>query len=174
MVIDNIIARKDSVIVEGVHLTVDTIKIIMKKYKYTFPFLIYIEKEEKHKERFAIRSKQMTLDARYNKYIQHFEYIRTIQSYLKKKADQFLLPKIENTNIDKSIGMIQETILRSFKDIYTNDISNYNTENDNLSNFFNNFSKLSKTLLSSKEANILISQKPNKNFLLEFLDFFQV
>lgn len=166
-IIGNILQRQDSVIIEGVHLTVEIIKEIMKKYKYTFPFFVYIEKAEKHKERFAVRSKLMTLDARFNKYVENFENIRTIQTYLKKKADQFLVPKIDNTNIDKSIGMIQETILRSFKDIYTNNVPNYDEENENLSNYFNNFSKLSKTLLSSKEANILISQKANKNFLLE-------
>jgi 2-phosphoglycerate kinase len=166
-VIDNMIDRQESLIIEGVHLTDDIIKRIMKKHKYTFPFLIYIEKEEKHKERFAVRSRLMTLDAKFNKYVEYFQNIRAIQSYLVKKADNFLLPKIDNTNVDKSIGMIQETILRSFKDIHTNSISNYDEVNDNLSNYFNNFSKLKKTLLSSKEANILISQKVNKQFLLE-------
>jgi 2-phosphoglycerate kinase len=166
-VIENILRRQESVIIEGVHLTVDNIKAIMKMHKYTFPFLVYIEKAQKHKERFAVRSRLMTLDARYNKYVEHFEYIRTIQSYLVKKSDRLLLPKIDNTNVDKSIGMIQETILRSFKDIYQNNISNYDESNDMLSNYFNNFSKLSKNLLSSKEAGVLISQKVNKNFLFE-------
>lgn len=166
-VIENILRRQESVIIEGVHLTIDNIKTIMKMHKYTFPFLVYIEKAEKHKERFAVRSRMMTLDARYNKYVEHFEYIRIIQSYLVKKSDRLLLPKVDNTNVDKSIGMIQETILRSFKDIYNNNISNYDESNDMLSNYFNNFSKLSKNLLSSKEAGVLISQKVNKNFLFE-------
>jgi len=166
-VIQNVIERQESIIIEGVHLTNDIVKIILQKYRYTFPFLIYIEKEEKHKERFAIRSRLMTLDAKYNKYVENFLSIRTIQNYLVKKADSILLPKIDNTNVDKSIGMIQETILRSFKDIHTNNIFNYDEKNNNLSNYFNNFSKLKKTMLSSKEANILISQKVNKEFLLE-------
>lgn len=166
-VIENILNRQESVIIEGVHLTIDLMKSIVKKHKFTFPFLVYIDKSEKHKERFAVRSKQMTLDARYNKYVEHFEHIRTIQTYLIKKADRYLLPKIDNTNVDKSITMIQETILRSFKDIYTNNVLNFNEENDNFANYFNNFSKLSNNLLSSKEANVLISQKVNKTFLME-------
>jgi 2-phosphoglycerate kinase len=166
-VIENILQRQESLIIEGVHLTVDFIKNVMKKHKFTFPFLLFIDKAEKHKERFAVRSKLMTLDPKYNKYVEHFDHIRTIQNFLVKKAERFLLPRIDNTNIDKSIGMIQETILRSFKDIYTNNLNNYDDANDNMSNYFNNFSKLKKTLLSSKEANILISQKVNKNFLLE-------
>jgi 2-phosphoglycerate kinase len=166
-VIQNILLRQECVVIEGVHLTVDIIKSIMKLHKYTYPFLIYIDKSEKHKERFAVRSKQMTLDPMFNKYVENFDHIRTIQSFLVKKSDRFLLPKIDNTNVDKSIGMIQETILRSFKYNYVNNIYNYDTENDNLSNYFNNFSKLKKTLLSSKEANILISQKVNKNFIME-------
>lgn len=139
----------------------------MLKHKYTFPFLIYIDKAEKHKERFAVRSKLMTLDARYNKYIENFESIRIIQNYLTKKCDRFLIPKIDNNNIDKSLGMIQETILRALRDIHSNKLSMYNEESDNLPNYFNCFSKFKKNVLSSKEANILISQKVNKNFLLE-------
>jgi 2-phosphoglycerate kinase len=166
-VIDSILQRQESVIIEGVHLTVDFIKKILKKHKYTFPFLIYIDKAEKHKERFAVRSRQMTLDAKYNKYVENFEHIRCIQNYLTKTSDRSLLPKVDNTNVDKSIGMIQETILRSVKDVFSYNKLLYETGNDTLSTHFNNFSKSTKDVLSSKEANILISQKVNKEFLLE-------
>jgi 2-phosphoglycerate kinase len=78
----------------------------MGKHKFTLPFIVYISKAEKHKERFAVRSKLMTLDAKYNKYVENFENIRTIQNYIVKKADESFIPKIDNNNIDKSLGMI--------------------------------------------------------------------
>ena len=103
-VIDKLIQRRESVVVEGVHLTKEFIKTLMIKYKYTLPFIVYISKAEKHKERFAVRSKLMTLDAKYNKYVENFDNIRTIQNYLVKKADEGFYPKIDNNNIDKSLG----------------------------------------------------------------------
>lgn len=103
-VIDKLIQRRESVVVEGVHLTVEFIKTLLVKFKYTLPFIVYISKAEKHKERFAVRSKLMTLDAKYNKYVEYFENIRTIQNYIVKKADECSFPKIDNNNIDKSLG----------------------------------------------------------------------
>ncbi len=44
------------------HLTPNFMVEIMKTYKRVLPFCIYIRKESKHKERFAVRSKFMTLD----------------------------------------------------------------------------------------------------------------
>lgn len=107
-VIDKLIQRRESVVVEGVHVTVEFIKRLMVKYKYTLPFIVYISKAEKHKERFAVRSKLMTLDAKYNKYVEYFENIRTIQNYIIKKADESFFPKIDNNNIDKSLGNIKK------------------------------------------------------------------
>jgi 2-phosphoglycerate kinase len=104
-VIEKLIQRRESVVVEGVHLTSEFIKTLMMKNKFVLPFIVYISKAEKHKERFAVRSKLMTLDAKYNKYVEHFENIRTIQNYIVKKADESLFPKIDNNNIDKSLGI---------------------------------------------------------------------
>jgi 2-phosphoglycerate kinase len=106
-VIDKLIQRRESVVIEGVHLTSEFIKTLMMKNKFVLPFIVYISKAEKHKERFAVRSKLMTLDAKYNKYVEYFENIRTIQNYLVKKADENLFPKIDNNNIDKSLGIKQ-------------------------------------------------------------------
>lgn len=50
----------------------------MKKFKNCLAFEIYISDELKHKERFAVRSKYMTLDPKFNKYIEHFKFIRVI------------------------------------------------------------------------------------------------
>lgn len=62
--IDTFQTRKESLLIEGVHLTPDFMRKINKKYPSCLSFLIYISNESKHKERFAVRSKYMTLEKR--------------------------------------------------------------------------------------------------------------
>lgn len=83
---------------------------LMKKHPSIIPFMIYISNEEKHLERFAVRAKYMTLDPARNKYVKYIRNIRTIQEYLCKRADKHLVPKINNTNVDKSVAAIHATV----------------------------------------------------------------
>lgn len=83
---------------------------LMKKHPSIVPFMIYISNEEKHLERFAVRAKYMTLDPTKNKYVKYIRNIRTIQDYLCKRADKHLVPKINNTNVDKSVATIHATV----------------------------------------------------------------
>ena len=53
----------------------------------------------------------MTLDPGNNKYIENFPRIRLIQKWFLEKADEFLIPKVDNSNIDKSIEVIHKTIM---------------------------------------------------------------
>lgn len=82
----------------------------MKKHPSIIPFMIYITNEDKHLERFAVRAKYMTLDPAKNKYVKYIRNIRTIQEYLCKRADKHLIPKINNTNVDKSVAAIHATV----------------------------------------------------------------
>ncbi|KAG6735826.1 hypothetical protein POTOM_061508 [Populus tomentosa] len=82
---------------------------LMKKHPSIIPFMIYITNEDKHLERFAVRAKYMTLDPAKNKYVKYIRNIRTIQDYLCKRADKHLVPKINNTNVDKSVAAIHAT-----------------------------------------------------------------
>jgi 2-phosphoglycerate kinase len=90
---------------------------MMKKYPSCIPFVICIKNEEKHKERFAVRTKHMTIDPRFNKYIKNVKSIRIIQKHLIKKAEEALIPRIDNSNVDKSIGLIHVTIVRCLRQI---------------------------------------------------------
>lgn len=83
---------------------------LMKKHPSIIPFMIYITNEEKHVERFAVRAKYMTLDPAKNKYVKYMRNIRSIQEYLCKRADKHLVPKIKNTNVDKSVAAIHATV----------------------------------------------------------------
>ncbi|KAL9371893.1 hypothetical protein Peur_037033 [Populus x canadensis] len=102
--------RKESVVVEGVHLSLNFVMGLMKKHPSILPFMIYIANEDKHMERFAVRAKYMTLDPAKNKYVKYIRNIRTIQEYLCKRADKHLVPKINNTNVDKSVAAIHATV----------------------------------------------------------------
>ncbi|KAH0937306.1 hypothetical protein HID58_004767 [Brassica napus] len=102
--------RKESVVVEGVHLSLNFVMGLMKKHPSIVPFMVYISNEEKHLERFAVRAKYMTLDPEKNKYVKYIRNIRTIQDYLCKRADKHLVPKINNTNVDKSVAAIHATV----------------------------------------------------------------
>lgn len=102
--------RKESVVVEGVHLSLNFVMGLMKKHPSILPFMIYITNEDKHLERFAVRAKYMTLDPSKNKYVKYIRNIRTIQEYLCNRADKHLVPKINNTNVDKSVAAIHATV----------------------------------------------------------------
>jgi 2-phosphoglycerate kinase len=104
-------------VVEGVHLNMKNIQKLAKRFPQVIPFMICIKSESKHKERFAVRSKHMTLDPRFNKYIKYFKNIRTIAKFLVKKAEACLVPRIDNSNVDKSIGTIHSTVVRSLRKI---------------------------------------------------------
>ncbi|KAL6566817.1 hypothetical protein OROMI_015221 [Orobanche minor] len=102
--------RKESVVVEGVHLSLNFVMGLMKKHPSIIPFMIYIANEEKHMERFAVRAKYMTLDPAKNKYVKYIRNIRTIQEYLCNRAEKHLVPKVNNTNVDKSVAVIHATV----------------------------------------------------------------
>lgn len=83
---------------------------LMKKHPSVVPFMIYIANEDKHVERFAVRAKYMTLDPARNKYVKYIRNIRTIQEYLSNRANKHLVPKINNTNVDRSVALIHATV----------------------------------------------------------------
>ncbi|KAJ6806012.1 P-loop NTPase domain-containing protein LPA1-like [Iris pallida] len=102
--------RKESVVVEGVHLSLNFVMGLMKKHPSIIPFMIYITNEDKHMERFAVRAKYMTLDPAKNKYVKYIRNIRAIQENLCNRADKHLVPKVNNTNVDQSVAAIHATV----------------------------------------------------------------
>ncbi|ETV90486.1 hypothetical protein H310_14729 [Aphanomyces invadans] len=104
--------RRQSLVVEGVHLNTEQMAELVRRHPNCIPFLIYISNETKHRERFAVRAKHMTVDPQQNKYIKYFDNIRIIQRHLCKHADKLLMPKIDNTNVDRSLVTIQTTLIR--------------------------------------------------------------
>ncbi|KAJ4805998.1 hypothetical protein LUZ62_018564 [Rhynchospora pubera] len=129
--------RKESVVVEGVHLSLNFVMGLMKKHPSIIPFMLYITNEGKHMERFAVRAKYMTLDPAKNKYVKYIRNIRSIQEYLCHRADKHLVPKINNTNVDRSVAAIHATVFsclrkreagESLYDAITNTVALLNEE----------------------------------------------
>ncbi|EEC74258.1 hypothetical protein OsI_09470 [Oryza sativa Indica Group] len=129
--------QKQSVIVEGVHLSLNFVMGLMKKHPSIIPFMVYIANEEKHMERFAVRAKYMTLDPAKNRYIKYIRNIRAIQDYLCNRADKHLVPKINNTNVDQSVAAIHATVFSCLRrreageqlyDLNTNTVAVVNEE----------------------------------------------
>ena len=162
--------RRQSLVVEGVHLSLGYVVRLMADHPSVIPFLIHISNEAKHSERFAVRAKAMTLRphgagprerapppagpwepgqaqlcssakalpssapavplssateaqphaprplpspprAAGNRYVKHLRSIRAIQDYLCRAADKHAVPKVDNTNVDRSVATIHATLL---------------------------------------------------------------
>ncbi|GFR45169.1 hypothetical protein Agub_g6554 [Astrephomene gubernaculifera] len=108
-------ARRQSLVVEGVHLHVGLVMRLLQRHPGVVPFLVYIKSEGKHTERMAVRAKYMTLDPNKNKYVKNMRNIRWIQDYLLRKAEKHAIPCVENSNIDRSVGLIHLTLLGCLK-----------------------------------------------------------
>jgi len=102
-------SRNESIICEGVHLSLNFVIRLMRHHPSIVPFLIYIRDEQKHIERFSVRAKYMTRDSSKNRYISHLGNVRCIQDFLIRKADLHLIPKVNNTNVDRSVAAIHQT-----------------------------------------------------------------
>ena len=51
----------------------------------------------------------MSLSPEANRYIKYFRQIRAIQDYLATRASRFLVPRVNNTNVDRSVNTIHAT-----------------------------------------------------------------
>lgn len=115
-VISSYASAKRSLIVEGVHLTPALMCRLSAACPSCIPFVIYISNENKHRERFAVRSKsQASLDPSNNKYIRFFSNIRAIQSHIITAADSHMFPHIDNTNVDRSVSLMHSVIMKALR-----------------------------------------------------------
>lgn len=168
--IDDIISmaqkRNESLVMEGVHLSMKSVNWLMKRHKTCIPFLIYISNETKHTERFAIRAKYMTLEPRLNKYIKFFKNIRMIQNYLCESADKYLIPKIDNTNVDRSLAILHQTVLVTLSRLISDeDIQLYNDNKKIIPILHEEYISVLRSRWSSKKTLQSIREDANKKQL---------
>lgn len=67
------------------------------------------------RERFAVRAKHMTLMPAHNRYVKHIKTIRAIHSYLLTEAESYSIPRLSNSNIDRSVSIIHGTIFAAVR-----------------------------------------------------------
>lgn len=60
----------------------------------------------------------MALDPGANRYVKHLRQIRVIQDYLVGRAERHCIPKVDNTNVDRSVAAIHATVLSCLKRQY--------------------------------------------------------
>ncbi|SOV81030.1 conserved Plasmodium protein, unknown function [Plasmodium sp. gorilla clade G3] len=111
------IKKKQSLIIEGVHLSTHIMKKLIKKYpNKIIYFLVYINDKETSIKRFATRTNNNKLsnnkNEKVNKYIQNFNYISGIQSYLLQSSKDLdnTINYIENIDIYKSLQIIMNSV----------------------------------------------------------------
>ena len=46
------------------------------------------------------------------RYVRYMGNIRLIQEYLVRKADKYAVPRVDNSNVDRSVGIIHLTVMR--------------------------------------------------------------
>ncbi|KAL0480780.1 hypothetical protein AKO1_006960 [Acrasis kona] len=130
-IITNCVNRNEPMVVEGVHLTPDCVMELLRRHPTcVIPYVVYISKSEKHKERFAFRARYMTLEPRNNKYVKYFHNIRTIQQYICDRADFLNIPKIDNTNIDRSLAASHSSVFKCLKRLSKSNDSMYDHKTD--------------------------------------------
>lgn len=113
--VDSFVARNESIVIEGVHLSGEFAITMMKRHASVVPFLVHISNRDKHMERFAVRAKSMTLRPDSNRYVKHLESIRSIQEALRGEAGKYLIPQVDNTNVDRSLAVIHSTVLGALR-----------------------------------------------------------
>eukprot|EP01112_Ceratiomyxa_fruticulosa_P022311 TRINITY_DN8123_c0_g1_i1.p1 TRINITY_DN8123_c0_g1~~TRINITY_DN8123_c0_g1_i1.p1 ORF type:complete len:500 (+),score=71.54 TRINITY_DN8123_c0_g1_i1:101-1501(+) len=156
--------RKESLIVEGVHLDTQLIMRLVKRHPTCIPFLMYISNEAKHKERFAIRSKYMTLDPHQNKYTKYFKNIRIINNHLCAGAESYMIPQIDNTSVDRSLAIIHGTIFNCLRRHIGRTEPYYDPNTDRLSLVFQEYEAIQHAFWSSKGMLRVIRRKRSSSF----------
>lgn len=160
----------NSIVIEGVHLNISIVKKLMKRFPSCIPFVIFIKGKKKHMERFAVRSKYMTLDPSVNKYVASFPNIREIQKRFLSKADECLVPKVESSNLDRSLGLCHATIIRCLRQVYRGEKIFDKSRNQTVM-VHEEFNFVARNIWSTKIAHEIIKTKVNKGELFE--RFFQ-
>ncbi|GMJ15442.1 hypothetical protein like AT5G60760 [Hibiscus trionum] len=161
--------KKESVIIEGVHLSLTFVMGLMKKHPSIIPFMIYISNEDKHLERFAVRAKYMTLDPAKNKYVKYIKNIRAIQDYLCKRADKHLVPKINNTNVDRSVAAIHAIVFSCFRRREAGEPL-YDPVTNTVSVVYDEYRKCAANSMSSKGMFQLIQRNGSSRQLMALLN----
>jgi 2-phosphoglycerate kinase len=157
VVIESYVDQKKSIVIEGVHLSADVMKKLMKRFEEVLSFIVIIRSDSKHRERFAVRSKYMTVDPKQNKYVENFSSIRTIQKGFVKKAGAPLIPIVSNSNLDRSLGLIHATVVKCVRK-KSKGVPFFDSKRKQSSSVYEEFNYLSHNIWSSSKAHSMVKK----------------
>jgi 2-phosphoglycerate kinase len=110
-VVDRAAEEKVSTVVEGVHVIP---KFIPERQEKVHEIVIIISARdyETHKARFYQRYEE-NVDRPAERYISHFDAIRSIQDYISKLAQDCNIPVVDNVNLDQTVESTLEQITKA-------------------------------------------------------------
>ena len=110
-VVDRAAEEKVSTVVEGVHVIP---KFVPERQEKVHEIVIIISARdyETHKARFYQRYEE-NVDRPAERYISHFDAIRSIQDYISKLAQDYNIPVVDNVNLDQTVESTLEEITKA-------------------------------------------------------------
>ncbi len=113
-IIERSILENVNVIVEGIHIIPQFLKMFVRKN--VICFFVTIEDKFKHQMRF--RARETATKSRYaSRYIASFDAIRTIQEFIVNQAKEFDSQIIGDLTIDDSIEVMYNGVIEKIKDL---------------------------------------------------------
>jgi len=107
--------RGRSAVVEGIHLRPrgvrEMARALRERGMTVVPLVLHVPRADKHRDRFSVRARHMSLQADANRYVRHFSHIRTIQEYLLRGAGKHAIPVLKNSSTDRSVALVHSTVL---------------------------------------------------------------
>jgi 2-phosphoglycerate kinase len=114
-VVDRAAEEKVSTVVEGVHVIPKSMPERQEKV-HEIVIIISARDYETHKARFYQRYEE-NIDRPADRYISHFDAIRSIQDYISKLAQDYNIPVVDNVNLDQTVESTLEEITKAVREL---------------------------------------------------------
>ncbi len=108
-VIESVLYSRENTIIEGVHLSPQLLKSHILNNKHVLFTLLYLKDENEHLNRFRSRGLQV-VEREASHYINAFDEIRTIQSYLINEAKKAKVTIVSTENAKEAIHQLLDKI----------------------------------------------------------------
>ena len=113
-IIERSVKEGISTIIEGVHIVPGFISKDLLENNNIIMFILTVDDEEAHKQRFYTRCRQPWVKRSLDKYMDNFDTIRKTQMFLVEQAKIHDTRIINNTDINETIDIMVEDILDKF------------------------------------------------------------
>jgi 2-phosphoglycerate kinase len=111
-IIERSINEGVNMVIEGAHLIPGFIKADYREKAVIVEFEVAVSDKELHRTHFYVREMEGAVNRPSASYIEHFDSIRKIQTYIKKKARENNVPVFNSVNLDQTVTKIMRYILK--------------------------------------------------------------